>query len=171
MSAPTYERVVELQEFAPARATDRELSGDRLGAFSKSAAYDGWKRALFPIEWFDSKPERTVANMVDGDAGVACWVRLHIGELPILWNSAGQEYNPDLIVIDTDGTHWVVEVKADDAMGSDVVKGKRDAARRWANYVTADEKVGVAWRYLLVSETDIETARGSWAALKALGDG
>jgi type III restriction enzyme len=55
-------------------------------------------------------------------------------------------------------------------MRSDVVKGKRDAARRWANYVTADEKVDVPWRYLLVSETDIDTAKGSWAALKALGD-
>jgi type III restriction enzyme len=40
---------------------------------------------------------------------------------------------------------------------------------RWANHVTADEKVGVQWRYLLVSETDVETARGSWGALKSLG--
>jgi type III restriction enzyme len=167
---PTYERVVEFQEFAPARATDREVSGDRHGAFNRSAAYDGWNRALFPIEWFDSRPERTVANMVDDDAGVACWVRLHTGELPILWNSAGQEYNPDLIVIDIDGTHWVVEVKMDKEMESTDVKGKREAARRWANYVTADEKVRVPWRYLLASEADIETAKGSWPALKALGD-
>lgn len=63
-----------------------------------------------------------------------------------------------------------MEVKADDQMGSDVVNGKRDAARRWANYVTADEKVDVTWRYLLVSESDIETARGLWGALKGLGD-
>ena len=49
-------------------------------------------------------------------------------------------------------------------------KGKRDAARRWANYVTADESVGVTWRYLLASEADVETSRGSWPALKALGD-
>ena len=170
MPAPTYERVVELREFAPTRATDREVSGDRHGAFSRSVAYIGWKRALFPIEWFDSRPERTVANMVDENAGVACWVRLHIGELPILWNSAGQEYNPDFIVIDDDGTHWVVEVKMDKEMASADVTGKRDAAKRWANYVTSDEKVGVAWRYLLVSEADVETAKGSWPALKALGD-
>lgn len=169
MSAPTYQQVVELREFAPTRATDRDVSGDRHGAFSRSAAYDGWKRALFPIEWFDSRPERTVANMVDEDTGVACWVRLHVGELPILWNSAGQEYNPDFIVIDADGTHWVVEVKMDKEMDSATVKAKREAARRWANYVTADEKVDVTWRYLLVSESDVDTAKGSWGALARLG--
>lgn len=170
MTTPSYQEVVELREFAPTRATDREVSGDRHGAFSRSVAYDGWRRSLFPIEWFDSRTERTVANMVDEDAGVACWVRLHIGELPILWNSAGQEYNPDLIVIDADGAHWVVEVKMDKEMDTATVKGKRDAARRWANYVSADASVGVAWRYLLASEADVETTRGSWPALIALAN-
>jgi type III restriction enzyme len=107
--------------------------------------------------------------MVDEDEGVRLWVRLHIGELPILWNSAGQEYNPDFIVIERDGTHWIVEVKGDKEMTSEDVKGKREAAKRWANYVTADDKVGVTWRYLLVSESDLDMAKGSWPALKKLG--
>jgi type III restriction enzyme len=169
MAKPTYHEVVELREFAPSRATDKPFSGDRFGAFSKTVAYDGWKRALFPIEWFDSRPERTVANMLDGDLQVTCWVRLHVGDLPILWNSAGQEYNPDFIVLDRARTHWVVEVKMDKEMSSEDVKGKREAARRWANYVNANGQVGVTWRYLLVSEFDVDTAKGSWGALKGLG--
>lgn len=169
MAKPSYHEVVELKDFNPLRATDKPMSGDRLGAFAKATAYEGWERSLFAVEWFDSRTERTVANLVDDDSGVTCWVRLHIGELPILWNSGGQHYNPDLIVIETDGTHWVVEVKMDKEMASEDVKGKREAARRWANYVTADESVGVTWRYLLVSEADVETAKGSWPALKKLG--
>jgi type III restriction enzyme len=169
MAAPSYHEVVELKVFNPTRATDRQVSGDRFGAFSKAVAYEGWKRSLFPVEWFDSRPERTVANMVDDDRDVTCWVRLHIGDLPILWNSGGQEYNPDLIVIGLDGMYWVVEVKMDKEMSSEDVKGKREAARRWANYVNSDEKVRVAWRYLLVSESDVDTAKGSWSALKRSG--
>lgn len=169
MVTPSYEQVVELREFSPTRTTDKTVSGDRHGTFAKTLAYEGWERSLFPVEWFDSKPERTVANMVDVDDAVLCWVRLHIGELPILWNGAGQEYNPDLVVIDVNGDHWVVEVKMDKEMGSAEVLGKREAARRWANYVTADETVAATWRYLLISELDVETARGSWAALKGLG--
>ncbi len=100
---------------------------------------------------------------------MAWWVRLHTGDLPILWNSAGQQYNPDLIVIETDGTHWVVEAKMNKEVESADVQAKREAARRWANYVSADESVGAVWRYLLASEADIDEAKGSWAALKGLG--
>ena len=48
----------------------------------------------------------------------------------------------------------------DKEMGSADVQGKREAAKRWANYVTADANVGVPWRYLLVSESDVATAKG-----------
>ena len=36
-------------------------------------------------------------------------------------------------------------------------------------YVSDDPTVGVDWGYLLLSEDDIEAARGSWAALRKLG--
>jgi len=94
---------------------------------------------------------------------------LHTGEVPILWNSAGQQYNPDFIVVETDRTHWMVEVKMDKEMASADVQGEREAAKRWANYVNADDSVRVTWCYLLVSESDAETAKGSWPALKKLG--
>lgn len=96
-------------------------------------------------------------------------MRLHINELPILWNSGGQQYNPDFIVIDADGSHWVVEVKMDKEVASEEVQGKREAATRLANHVTADDQVGVRWRYLLVSGTDVSTSKGSWEGLKGLG--
>ncbi len=79
------------------------------------------------------------------------------------------EYNPDFIAIDLSDVHWVIEVKMDKEMTSDDVIGKRDAARRWANHVSADDKVDATWRYLLVSESDVETAKGWWPALKKLG--
>jgi type III restriction enzyme len=107
--------------------------------------------------------------MLDDDEGVSCWVRLHVGDLPILWNSEGQRYNPDFIVIETAGIHWVVEVKMDREMSSETVQGKREAAIRWANHVSADTSVRTTWRYLLVSENDVTTSKGSWGALKALG--
>jgi type III restriction enzyme len=169
MVKPTFEEVVELNDLNPTRVTDKSVTPDRLGPFLKSVAYEGWKRSIYPVAWFDSEPERRVANMADNDDGVSVWVRLHINDLPILWNSAGQEYNPDLIVIDKDNIHWVVEVKMDKEIGSGDVQGKREAARRWANHVNADPLVKVKWHYLLVSENDIKTVKGSWSALKKLG--
>jgi type III restriction enzyme len=169
MAKPSFEEVVKVQLFDPPRVTDKPVSADRFGSFARSTAYQGWQRSVFPVEWFDSRPERTVANMVDSDNHVICWVRLHIKELPILWTSGGQEYNPDLIVVEHDGTHWVVEVKQDKEMNAPDVQGKREAATRWANHVSADTTVGTHWGYLLVSESDVETAKGSWKALIQLG--
>lgn len=169
MAKPTYDQVVDLRAFEPTRSTDREVSPDRFGTFARSAAYNSWKRSLYAVEWFDSRPERDVANALDEAGDVACWVRLHIGELPILWNSEGRQYNPDFLVIEADGTHWVVEVKSDKDLGSDEVQAKRQAARRWASHVNADERVSETWRYLLLSESDITGAKGSWPALKSLG--
>lgn len=169
MTKPSFEEVVELTEFRPTRATDKAFSKDLRGPFDRKLAYEGWKRAMYPVAWFDSEPERHVANIADESNDVSSWLRLHIKDLPILWNSAGQEYNPDLIVIDNAGVHWVVEVKMDKEVSSADVQGKREAAKRWANHVTADPEVGAEWRYLLVSESDIKTAKDSWGALAKLG--
>lgn len=57
----------------------------------------------------------------------------------------------------------------DREMASTAVQEKRGAARRWANHLSADEKVGTSRRYLLVSETNVKTAKDSWETLKALG--
>src|SRR5664280_2371553 len=169
MAKPSYHEVVEVKPYDPIRMTDKRESGDRHGAFAKATAYEGWQRSIYPLAWFDSSTERTVANVVDADDCVAWWVRLHTNDLPILWNSGGQQYNPDLLVIETGGTHWIVEVKMNKEMTSADVQAKREAAKRWANYVTADTSVGTTWRYLLVSESDVDTAKGSWPALKKLG--
>ena len=166
---PSFDEIVELQAFSPKRVTDKLISSDRFGTFARSTAYEDWQRSPYPIEWFDSRPERTVANVVDGDDQVVCRVRLLIEELPILWTSGSQEYNPDLIVAGDDNVYRVVEVKQDKEMTSADVQGKRGAASRWANHVSADDQVSARWNYLLVSEADVETAKGSWEALKRLG--
>jgi type III restriction enzyme len=62
--------------------------------------------------------------------------------------------------------YWVIEVKSDEELPSEEVQSKREAAKRWANHVTADDQVGSTWRYLLVSESHVATAKGSWPVLK-----
>jgi len=55
-------------------------------------------------------------------------------------------------------------------MPTEEVQGKRAAARRWASFVSADEKVDAVWRYLLLSESDVKTAKGWWEQLRRLGE-
>lgn len=168
VARPSYGHVVELTAFEKVRTSRLETSQDRFGPHKKGVGYEGYSKSLYAQDWFDSSTERDVANILEDEEAILLWVRLQIGDLPILWTGA-REYNPDFITVDRDDTHWVIEVKMDKEMETGDVQGKRDAARRWANHVSADEKVSKTWRYLLVSESHVSAAKGSWNALKKLG--
>jgi type III restriction enzyme len=169
LAAPQFEHVVEMTPIHHVRQSKRKVLLDRTGKFIKSAAYDSFDRSLYGVDWFDSEPERRVANIADGSKDVTCWVRLQVGEMAILWRSDGRVYNADVIVVEAGGKHWVVEIKADDSAGNFDVQSKRTAAQRWVNHVNASDLVHAEWHYLLATETDIAQAQGSWAALKNLG--
>jgi type III restriction enzyme len=167
---PSAKRTIELEDFHVIRTARTKTSRDRQGKFQKGVGYKGYKKSAFIQEWFDSEPERAVANMLDSAKEVSGWLRLQIGDMPILFRSSGTEYNPDFIAVEGQDTYWVIEVKADAQMANEVVQEKRQAAQRWAQHVTASSKVKEEWRYLLVSESDIKDAKDNWSALKNLGD-
>ena len=165
---PQFDEVTELFKLAPVRFSKRETDPDRMGKFKRSAGYE-YQKSLFTQDWFDSAPERDVANLLDNGNDIVWWLRLQTGDLPILW-AQGREYHPDFIACDESGDHWVIEVKSDRDLPSAEVQAKREAAKRWANHVSADPIVPQVWKYLLVSEEHVKTAKGSWPALKSLGE-
>ena len=168
---PSYKHDLDMVQLDSVRYGRPETSQDRRGPFQRGIGYTGWSKSLYTEVWFDSKPERDVANILDEDDSVSLWVRLHRNDLPILWDNAGHDYNPDLIAIENDGTHLLIEVKADRDIESIDVVAKARAAQRWVNHVNASDKVSVQWHYLLLAETDIAECKDSWAALRLLGRG
>lgn len=165
---PRYGDIVEFQEYRPTRIARAETSRDLAGTFKRNVGYEGWKKSMFAQEWFDSRPERDVANMLEDSDEVAWWIRLQVRDLPIRWEGS-RDYNPDFIAIETDGSRWVIEVKSDTDLEREDVRGKREAALRWANHVNHSGGDRHKWGYVLAGETDIATAKGSWPALRQIG--
>ena len=166
---PSYEHELDMVRLDSVRLGRPKTSEDRRGPFRRGVGYTGWTKSLYPEVSFDSTPERAVALILDEDDSVSHWVRLHRNDLPILWHNAGRDYNPDLIAVQTDGTHLLIEVKSDREIDSIDVTAKAKAARRWANYVNGSGQTPAQWKYLLLSETDIHQCKESWEALKLLG--
>jgi type III restriction enzyme len=127
--------------------------------------FRGWERNILPIARFDAKStEWALAHLLDRDSDVSWWLRLDVFGNAYINTERDGRYFPDFVVIDTNGTHWLVEAKSDrNAQDADVLR-KSDAAERWARAVTDAEEYGV-WRYLLVTETNIKDALGSWSGL------
>ena len=151
---PEIEDEVEIEEFRPRRVRRTPASRDLTDVFAPGRAYEGWARGYFDQVWFDSSPERAFARAVDGSSDVQFWLRLHRNDLPILWSSYDEWYNPDFIIVDDDSVHWLVEVKADVSLNTEVVQEKRTQALRWAQHATGSGQAG-EWRYLLLSEESI----------------
>ena len=167
LANPEYEKVVSVTRYAPARLGRVETSDDRSGLWKRGVGYVGWTKSLYEQDWFDSGLEKQIAVVLDDADDVMVWARLQRGDLRIVWESDGRVYEPDFVAVEKGGVHWVVEGKADRDLPSKDVQGKEFAAKRWAQHVSA--QTGVDWRYLLVGETDVAEARGSWSALVKLG--
>lgn len=140
--------------------------------FQRALAYNGWIRNAYEYSWFDSAPEYKAAAAIDDDASVVVWARLHRNDLPITWTQEGREYNPDFVVIEKSGDSricWLVEVKMDKEMQAADVIAKKKAAKTWANTINNSGLADGRWQYLLLSETDVNDAGGSWAQMKSFG--
>ncbi|GAB3033823.1 hypothetical protein GCM10027052_09070 [Parafrigoribacterium mesophilum] len=166
------EQVAIGRSFVPCRQNTRSYESDDVrDSFSRDTAYSGFRKSVMTSDWFDSEPERDVALLLDDDESAKWWLRLQNGDLPINWRRTGDGYNPDFLVSLADGERWIVEVKADNQMTTESVQRKRNAAKKWSNYVNTSPafSAGPKWHYVLVSESDVRDANGSWAALRGLG--
>ena len=138
--------------------------------FVRGYPYKGWTRGIYEVNAFDAySTEFRLAALFDATPGVKAWVRVN-QTVPLRINylvgAIQREYEPDFIVIDDQGIHWIVEGKADAEMIDPVVLAKRDAARAWVTAVNASTTVAQKWGYILASESVIATA-STWAALRA----
>lgn len=159
----TYDDSVDVVEFAPSRP-GRTEEKNRYGKFSKQVGYTGWKRSLMPLEWFDSDTERKFANLVDDDEAVDLWIRFHRGDFEIRHQTG--TYHPDFYVRLVDGSHWLIEVKADRDLNTKDVQDKKVAAEKLARLLTDLGNLGT-WKYLLLSQSAVEAAKGNWNVLVA----
>lgn len=169
--APQLSESVTLQPFAAIRTGRPKTSSDLRGEFTARLGYIGFSKSMYAEDWFDSRPERDLANLLDDCDDVRFWLRLHRGDLRILWRGQDSWYNPDFLVIESDRTSWVVEVKSDRELESADVQAKKNAAQRWARRVNASGQAPDKWRYLPVSESQLKAATGDWHRLRALYTG
>jgi len=164
---PDFRGDVKLEPSTKVREGRATVYSDRFGPFARGVGYTGFAKSLYEQDWFDSgSAERDLANLIDDAPEVAVWLRLQRGDLPLPWRSPNEAYHPDFVVVEAEGSHFVIEGKRDTDADREDVAQKREAAARWANHVTT--ATGDTWRYLFALESDIKAAKGSWEALKRL---
>lgn len=157
-TTPVEKQIISVEPFVRGRTTHYRREPNRYGEFKKNAAYGPWERSTHAYNWFDSEPERKLANLLDSDLGnddVRVWCRILRGEFSVAW--AGGTYTPDFYTC-VAGIHYLLEVKADRDVTDDEVQAKKEAAKKLARAVSDEGKYGT-WRYLLISEDDLRNIK------------
>ncbi|CAM8656463.1 SF2_C_EcoAI-like domain containing protein [Acidimicrobiia bacterium] len=140
--------------------------------FVRGYPYSGWVRSVYSVNAFDAySTEFRLGALLDSSPGVKAWVRIDQTvplRITYLIGAIQREYEPDFIVIDDDGVHWIVEGKSDKEMTDPTVIAKTDAARAWVTTVNSSASVSQKWGYVLANESVIDAA-SNWAGIKAGG--
>ncbi|MGW3736646.1 DEAD/DEAH box helicase [Streptomyces sp. NPDC005148] len=164
---PTYAfRPVDVPTVPPPPMPSNVVS--KWAKFRKDLWYDGWEHSVEPVASFDAgSTEYALAHLFDGSPSVQWWLRNYDPGPIWIERDNGKKYYPDFIVLDTEGTYWVVEGKATDRANDPEVVEKKRAAEDWARFVRDFEEFG-AWRYIFATEKIIKDAHLSWESLIAL---
>lgn len=141
---------------------------DKWQDFRKDLWYEGWEHSVETVASFDAKStEFRLAHLFDESSSVEWWLRNYEPGEVWIERDNGRKYYPDFIVLDTEGTHWLVEGKSNDRAKDPEVLEKKKAAEDWARFVR-DSGEFDSWRYIFATESMIKNAHGSWESLLAL---
>jgi type III restriction enzyme len=129
--------------------------------------FAGFKRCCYPLQKFESDPERRFAVIVDDDRTVEKWMKPGRAQFRITYLPEEPLYEPDFVV-ETGNRILMCEVKAAKELTDPVVLSKAAAAAKWCRAASghATKNVGKAWGYVLIPDDQI-LANASLAGLAA----
>jgi len=138
--------------------------GQRVRDFRQSVAplsetrkhvFGGFKKCCYPLQKFDTDPERRLAVKIDGDTSVEKWLKPGRNQFRIDYRS-GEAYEPDFVV-ETGDKMLILEVKARNELDDPTVKAKAAAASKWCKTATAYALGGKGkpWTYALIPDHQI----------------
>lgn len=121
-----------------------------------SMVFGGFSKCLYPIQKFDSDPERRFAVILENEDDVMKWFKPAKGDFQIHY-SHEESYEPDF-VIETKTAKYLCEPKRANEMTDEVVLAKADAAATWCKHATAhaNENGDKPWHYLLIPHDQIQ---------------
>ncbi len=116
--------------------------------------FGGFKRCLYPLQKFDSDPERILATILDRES--MKWFRPVSGQFQIYYRHYTEggdqyEYQPDFVAEAKDAI-YMLEPKASNKLDDPEVQAKKTAAEQWCDLASDYTKKtgGKPWKYVLI---------------------
>ena len=113
---------------------------------------------VYPLQKFDSDPERRLAVLVEAEPSVEKWMKPGRAQFQIEYKS-GEGYEPDFVV-ETKNRSLILEVKARNELDDPIVQAKAAAAAKWCKTanIHAEAAKTKPWQYALLPDDQINGA-------------
>ena len=119
--------------------------------------FGGFKHSLYPVEKFQSDPERRLAVILERERYK--WFRPRKSQFQLFykWGSEHREYQPDFVAEGAEHI-YMLEPKAANEMQDEEVKAKRDVGVKWCALASeyAQETGEKGWQYVLIPHDAIK---------------
>ena len=131
---------------------------------TKRRVFGGFAKCCYPLQRFDSDPERRFAMIVDDDSSADKWIKPGKAQFQIEYRSQ-ETYEPDFVVERRDRM-LICEIKAENELADPDVQAKASAAAKWCRSASdhAQSNGGKPWSYVLIPAEQI-LANASLAGL------
>ena len=125
---------------------------------TRRQVFGGFKKCCYPLQKFDSDPERRLAVLIDAEPSVEKWMKPGRAQFQISYRS-GDSYEPDFVV-ETKDRALILEVKARNELDDPIVQAKAAAAAKWCKTANSHAQVAKSksWNYALVPDDQITGA-------------
>jgi len=118
--------------------------------------FGGFSRCLYPVQKFQSDPERVLAVILDRESEK--WFKPARGQFQIFYRSGSDhpEYQPDFVA-ETADTIFMLEPKRRSEMDDAEVLAKKEAAEKWCALASDYNAThgGKPWVYVLIPHDTI----------------
>ncbi|AWB81658.1 hypothetical protein C3B44_04160 [Corynebacterium yudongzhengii] len=102
--------------------TVEKSSTKKSTGFVRGQYYGPWTKGLFDAASFDSfSAEYQLAHLLNFDPEITWWTRIYDGRGAQIAYTTRNNYVPDFVVLDQQGTYWIVEGKAEDQRDDEIV--------------------------------------------------
>ncbi|MDQ3816791.1 MAG: DEAD/DEAH box helicase family protein [Acidobacteriota bacterium] len=128
--------------------------------YIRGMLFGGFRRCLYPVQKFDSDPERRFAVILENEADESLkWFKPAKGQFRIYYRQ-DTPYEPDFVV-ETSTAKYLCEPKRASEMTDEDVLEKARAAIAWCERATRHELEhgGKPWSYLLIPHNQITDTR------------
>jgi type III restriction enzyme len=118
--------------------------------------FGGFRKCLYPIQKFDSDPERRFAVILEDEKDILKWFKPNKGDFQIHYSKDDDAYEPDFVA-ETKTGKFLCEPKRASEMEDDVVLAKARAAVIWCKHAT--DTGDKPWTYLLIPHDKIDSTK------------